>query len=344
MIKRIWTLIVARNKEFFRDRSSLAWNILFPFLVIAGFTLIFNQDNQSMYKVGVIINENQTESSSKNKYDFFKNTKYIEYVDFKSKKTAIDKLLHHRIDFLVDRDMNKYWVSESSPKGYMVEKLLVASQSNVELTFKKESINGKEIPYVEWLFPGILGMNIMFSALFGVGYAVVRYRKSGVLKRLSVAPVKPYEFITSQVISRMSIILVTTTLVFIGCSLVYGFKTRGSYLSILLIFVLGAFSVISLSLLVASRTSSQEFAGGILNLVTWPMMFLSEIWFSLEGANPWMIKVSRLFPLTYVIDGARRVMNDGATISDIKINIIVLSVMSVVFISMGSLLFKWNED
>ena len=337
-------MFIARNKEFYRDRGSMIWNLLFPFLIILGFSLIFNQDKQALYKVGVIVKEASTQISPKGKYKIIKDTKFIEYVEFKSQKKAIDKLGHHRIDLLIDPVQKKYWVSKSSPKGYLVEKLLIASQNKSKPTIKKESIEGNEVPYVLWLFPGILGMNIMFSALFGIGYSVVRYRRNGVLKRLSVAPVKPYEFITAQILSRMFLIMITSTIVFAGCSLAYGFETKGSYLTLLLVFFLGGFSVISLAFLVSCRTGSQEFASALLNLITWPMMFLSEIWFSLEGANEWIIKLSKIFPLTYLLDAARKVMNDGASLVDIKLHIIVLSVMSVVFISLGSLLFRWNEN
>ena len=65
MIKRIWTLIKTRNKEFYRERSSLAWNLLFPFLIIAGFTFIFNDDNRAMYKVGVIIEQSKVQETKK---------------------------------------------------------------------------------------------------------------------------------------------------------------------------------------------------------------------------------------------------------------------------------------
>ncbi len=118
---------------------------------------------------------------------------------------------------------------------------------------------------------------------------------------------------------------------------------RGSYLTLLLVFCLGGFSMISLALVVASRSSSEEFAGGILNLITWPMMFLSEVWFSLEGADPWVQKASKIFPLTQMIDAARKIMNDGAGIQDVQSNIIILASMSLVFLIMGSLLFKWQK-
>ena len=102
--------------------------------------------------------------------------------------------------------------------------------------------------------------------------------------------------------------------------------------------------MLSLGLFVACRSASEEFANGVLNLLTWPMMFFSEVWFSLEGARPWAQKAAKALPLTHMVDAARKVMNDGATIGDLKVQITVLAVMSVVFIVSGSLLFKWQKS
>jgi ABC-2 type transport system permease protein len=101
--------------------------------------------------------------------------------------------------------------------------------------------------------------------------------------------------------------------------------------------------MISLGLLIASRSSSEELADGILNLITWPMMIFSEVWFSMEGANPIIIKISKIFPLTQLVDGARKIMNDGLGLYEIRYNIIFLVIMSVIFLISGSLLFKWHK-
>ena len=343
MIKRIWALFKARNIEFLRDRSALAWNVLFPIMVIVGFSLIFNDERQILYKVGVISAKGAVITNSDRQLDNFRKMKYIEFLPFRSDDQARYKLLHHRIDLLVNPFKGTYMTSTTSPKGYVAERLLISSAVIPSLDLKKETVTGVEIPYIEWLFPGILGMNIMFSALFGVGYVVVSYRKNGVLKRMSVTPLRPWEFLTSQILSRMYLLLLTTAIVFIGCKLIYGFQVRGSYLTLFLVFCMGGFSMISLALLVASRSGSEEFAGGILNLITWPMMFLSEVWFSLEGTEPWVQKVARIFPLTQMIDAARKIMNDGAGIQEVHTHLLILAAMSLAFLIAGSLLFKWQK-
>ncbi|HNX58610.1 MAG TPA: ABC transporter permease [Spirochaetota bacterium] len=339
---RVMTLIVARNKEFYRDRSAFLWNIFFPFLIIVGFGVMFSDGGNSEYKIG-IVSYNDSRITGNAAISRFLETKHVEFVRFASSGDALVKLQHHKIDMLVDFGSMKYWMSESSPKGYIAEKILAAAGADSS-RFVKQTVNLREIPYVEWIFPGILAMNIMFSALFGVGYVVVRYRKNGVLKRMSVTPVHPWEFLTAQVVSRLFVILATTAIVYIGCTAVYRFECRGSYLLLLLVFTLGSFCLISLGLLVACRIESEELANGILNMITWPMMFLSEVWFSLEGTNPWVQKAAAFFPLTYMVDAARKVMNDGASVSEIRTHLMILSAMSVVFLSIGSLFFKWRKD
>ncbi|TFH42644.1 MAG: ABC transporter permease [Chrysiogenales bacterium] len=312
-------------------------------MVIVGFSVIFTAESRSLYKVGVIGVEEAVPTRHDAWMKAFREIRYIEFIHFESEDDALKKLRHHRIDLLINPATATYWSSDTSPSGYVVERLLISSGAPAANVLKKERVTDAEIPYIEWLFPGILGMNIMFSALFGVGYVVVTYRKNGVLKRMSATPLRPWEFITAQILSRMFLLLATTSVVFAGCKLLYGFQVRGSYMALILVFLLGGFSMISLALVVASRSASEEFAGGILNLITWPMMFLSEVWFSLEGSRPWVQKASKVFPLTQMIDAARMIMNDGAGIGEVRSQLGVLFLMSTVFIITGSLLFTWQK-
>jgi ABC-2 type transport system permease protein len=221
----------------------------------------------------------------------------------------------------------------------MLERVLKGTIGN---TFKREEVTGGEIRYVDWVLPGVLGMNMMFSALFGVGYVLVRYRKNGVLKRLKATPLSAVEFLTAQVASRMLLIMTVTVIVYFGTDVFVDFAMFGSYFSLFLVFSLGAISLVSLGLLVASRTASEEFAGGILNLISWPMMFLSGVWFSLEGTSPWVQKLSLIFPLTHVTSAARAIMIDGATLVQLSSQIMTLAGMTAVFLLLGALAFKWE--
>jgi ABC-type polysaccharide/polyol phosphate export permease len=95
-------------------------------------------------------------------------------------------------------------------------------------------------------------------------------------------------------------------------------------------------------LVIAARISSEEVANGLLNLISWPMMFLSGIWFSLEGAHPWMQKLALILPLTHVTDAAREIMIDGAGLAQIADHLLVLGLSSVVLLAIGAKIFRWE--
>ena len=344
----MWAIFIARNREFFRDRSAFGWNFLFPFLLVAGFSLIFGGTGKPEYKVGIFpTTKADFELQTAKLPQGFKDVKYLEIIPFETFEVGIEKLKHHKIDFLIElgNAPHRYWISSSSPKGYNVEKVFSASflpQKDNPHALKQE-IEGREIRYVDWFFPGILAMNMMFSALWGVGYIVVRYRKNGVLKRLKATPLTPFEYLSAQTLSRIFLLMFTLIVVWVGCDLVFSFNVEGSYVTLFLVFFLGGLSVTSLGLLIASRGTSEEFTSGILNFITWPMMFLSEVWFSIEGAPDWLKLFAKLFPLTHMLTAARQVMNDGAGLLTILPEIGILITMILLFLSLGAALFSWSK-
>ena len=344
----MWAVLKARNLEFFRDRSAFGWNFLFPFLLVAGFGIIFGGETYTEYKVGVFPFESEQVSVEALAVPpGFKKMNYLRFIGFSDAAQGLQKLKHHRIDFLlkIGNGPHQYWVSDASPKGYVVEQMFKASllPPQTRPDAEKREIEGIPIRYIDWLFPGILAMNMMFSALWGVGYVVVRYRKNGALKRLKVTPLTAFEYITAQAISRIFLLMFTLIVVWTGCDLFFSFNVQGSYLDLFIIFFLGSLSLTALGLVLASRGTSEEFTTGILNFISWPMMFLSEVWFSLEGAPEWVKASTKIFPLTHMLAAARKVMHDGAGLLDVGPQIMVLALMTIGFLTLGAVLFSWNK-
>ena len=209
---------------------------------------------------------------------------------------------------------------------------------------QKAQISGDPIRYVDWVLPGILGMNMMFSCLFGVGYVVVRYRKNGFLKRLRATPLRPSEFIVAQVASRLLLVLIVTAFVYLATHFILDTRMDGSYFTLCLVAIVGCISMVSLGLLIAARVTSEELAGGLLNMISWPMMILSGVWFSLEGAGPAVQGLAKIFPLTHILESARAVMLDGATLVDIAPSMIMLTLLSLAFLALGARYFRWGPD
>jgi ABC-type multidrug transport system permease subunit len=118
----------------------------------------------------------------------------------------------------------------------------------------------------------------------------------------------------------------------------------GSYITLFIVLVVGAVSLISMGLMIAARVTSEELAGGLLNMVTWPMMMLSGVWFSLEAANDAVRNIAKVFPLTHILDSARAVMLDGANLAAIAPQLISLLAMTAVFLVIGAVIFRWHPN
>ncbi len=195
---------------------------------------------------------------------------------------------------------------------------------------------------MDWVVPGILGMNMMFSSLFGVGYVVVRYRKNGFLKRLQATPLNAFEFISAQALSRLFLTLAVQAGVFFGVKAMLDISMTGSYLALGLVGIVGCASMIALSLVFAARVSSEEVAGGLVNLIALPMVLLSGVFYSIEGSPAWLQAFARILPLTQLLEAARAIMLDGAGLLDILPQLIFLTATTLAFLGVGSALFRWR--
>jgi ABC-2 type transport system permease protein len=303
---------------------------------VVGMSFVFGKSSGALFKVGVL---SQGEASTASQA--FQRQHYVETVKVASESEGLERLKRQRIDLLLDPSGTpRYWINKDSPKGDVVEKLLLASEPGMH----REQVAGAAVRYVEWLFPGVLGMNMMFSCLYGVGYAVLRYRKNDFLKRLHATPLTAFEFLTAQVLSRMSIILVVTGILYIVVSALIHFHSAGNVALMLLLAVLGALSLVALGLTVAARFSSEETVASLLNLLSWPMTLLSGIWFSLEDSPRWVQWLADVLPLTHVLDAARAVMMDGAGLVQIAPHLEYLAFTALFFLAFGAWSFRWRVN
>lgn len=347
--RRLWAVFQTRNLEYFRDREAFGWNFFFPFVILIGFGVIFQGDYRAQFKVGVfpVPAGMAAESCITDLPDAFRSFGPLSFVGFESESAAMEKLTHHKVDLLIQAHSQpvRYWVTDSSPSGAIAERLL--KQALVPETasdyFSREDIQGFQTRYVDWLFPGILAMNMMFSALYGVGWVVVRYRKNGVLKRLKATPLTAFEYLAAQMLSRILLLMFTLSLVWVGCDLILDFHIHGRLINLFAVFLVGSTCMTSLGLVIACRGTSEEFTSGLLNLICWPMMFLSEVWFSIEGAPAWVKTASAALPLTHLLSAARKIINEGQGLMAVMPEMGILGAMTLGFLLVGAAFFSWNK-
>jgi ABC-type multidrug transport system permease subunit len=336
--KRILAVVEARNREFYRDKAGLGWNVVMPLIMIFGFAFLFSGGPEERFKVGVLGGPDAGGAPSP-----FLSTRHVRFVPIADPEAGIDKVRYHQLDLLLDpRGAPRYWVNDESASGYLAERLLREAYSGGGEVPLRASVSGRQVRYVDWVLPGVLALNMTFSSLWGVGWVIVRYRKNGVLRRLRATPLTALEFLVAQIASRFLVVLAVTVVVFVGANLLLDFPMRGSYGALALIFAAGSLCMISLGLLVASRLRSEELADGLLNLVSWPMMILSGVWFSMEGTHPAAQLASQVFPLTHLVDGARRIMLEGAGIAEVAPDILLLTGIAALLLGVSARLFRWQ--
>ncbi len=330
-LKHTWAILVARNKEYYRDKASLFWSFVVPPLIVAALAMSFTAREDHLFTVGVLNGELP---------DVLQQT-FVTPTNIENEEQGLQKVRYQQIDLLWQHTENQqahYWINPESSKGAALQSLLA------EIDATSTPLSGRAIRYVDWVIPGILGMNMMFSALFGVGYVIVRYRKNGVIKRLQATPITPLDFLTAQLLSRLIILLCVSTGIYLSCDLFLDFLMLGNYLDLYIIAICGNLAMMSMSLVLASRATSEETANGLLNFVSFPMLILSGVWFSMEAAPEWMQWVSNSLPLTHTVGAARAVMIEGASLSDIQPQLFILIAMTVVFMIIASLIFRWRDS
>ncbi|QEN07293.1 ABC transporter permease [Oceanispirochaeta crateris] len=341
-MKQFRAMVKARTMEFVRDKGTFYWNLLFPLVLVFGFSFAFSSGNNTLFKVGLTGPVPSAQEFS------FLGVGQIEFIEYEENQTSreslIKKVRHHQLDMVIDFVQESYFINSEGENAEILQ-ILAESRSEEGLSlddFKKEELTGKAIRYVDWLVPGIIGMNMLFSCLFGVGFVIVRYRKNGVLKRLKATPVTSMSFILAQMTSRFLIVLATSVVVFTGTNIFLHFMMLGSYFLLLLITSLAILCMIALGLIFAARIKSEELASGLMNLITFPMIIFSGVFFSLEGTPVILQRVSKLFPLTHFIEGARKIMLEGADILTVAPQLLILTAMTLLFLVVASLTFKWD--
>lgn len=344
-MKKFLALINARNKEFYRDHSTMIWTLLFPFIVLMGFTYGYSGKQEPVLRITAY----PAHGASLPMLKPLREVPGLEIVASDDAAAARRKVERYESDLALEiQDEGRsliYAINDGSDKGKLARRLVLdafQAQAEPRPSLTERAVEGRRIRYADWLVPGLLAMNIMFGSMFGVGYVIVRYRKNGVLKRLRATPLTAFQFLFAQVVSRMLLMVVTSYMVIGGAMLLIGFRPQGSWVDIGIFLSVSAMAMISVGLLVAARVASEEVAEGVLNLMTWPMMFLSGVWFSLEGASRWVLYGAQAMPLTHVVEGLRAILIDGASLASLGSQVVVLGILSAVFVVISSAIFRWR--
>ena len=204
-----------------------------------------------------------------------------------------------------------------------------------------ESVESRDLGYIDFLVPGIVGMTIMQLGIFGVAFGFVQLKRTGALRRLFATPTSPSYFLSAQVLSRLIIGLVQVAILF-GVGIWFGLQMFGDYMTLLIVVVIGSAIFLALGFGIAGWAKNEDQAAPVANLVSLPMMFLSGVFFPRDAMPDFLAAITAFLPLTYVIEALRAIVNEGATMMQLGPELLGMAVWVVISFLIAVRLFRWE--
>jgi ABC-2 type transport system permease protein len=204
-----------------------------------------------------------------------------------------------------------------------------------------ESVESRDLGYIDFLVPGIVGMTVMQLGLFGVAFGFVQLKRTGALRRLFATPTSPAYFLSAQVASRLVLGYVQVAIL-IGIGIWFGLQMFGSWLVLAVIVGLALLIFLAVGFGVAGWAKNEDQAAPVANLISLPMLFLSGVFFPRDAMPEFLRSVTQFMPLTYVNEALRGVMNDGAGLVDLGPQLLGMGVWAVITFVIAVWLFKWE--
>ena len=335
-------LTLARMREFYREPEAIFWVFGFPLVLAFGLGIAFRNRGPGELKVGVL--RAPGDSAIATALD---HAPGLAAAVLDSSEARVE-LRTGRIALLVVPGTPLVYRYDSTRTESRLARLeadaaLQRARGRADAApVRDERITEPGARYIDFLIPGLLGMNLMGSGLWGVGFSVVQARTKKLLKRLMATPMRRGHYLLSFILSRLLFLfLEIAALVGFGW-LMFGVGVRGSYVALALITVLGALSFAGLGMLVASRARTIEAVSGLMNLVMLPMWILSGTFFSYARFPDAMQPFVKALPLTALNDALRAVMIDGTGLMRLGTPLAIVAGWGAVSFVIALQIFRWR--
>ncbi len=204
-----------------------------------------------------------------------------------------------------------------------------------------QAVESRDLGYIDFLVPGIVGMTIMQLGLFGVAFGFVQLKRTGALRRLFATPTSPAYFLSAQVLSRLIIGVVQVAILF-GVGIWFGLQMFGDYLTLLVIVLIGSAIFLAVGFAIAGWAKNEDQAAPVANLVSLPMMFLSGVFFPRDAMPEFLASITQFMPLTYVNEALRAVVNEGAGLLSLGPQLLGMGVWVIITFVLAVLMFRWE--
>jgi len=338
-------LTAMRVREFLREKEAVFWVFIFPVLMTFALGIAFR--NTAPDKTPVAIEATNPVKANELAQSLSASPDITPMVMTESE--AAQALRSGKVSIVVSPhdDSFEYRFDPTRPESrtarLMVDDALQRAKGRTDIAkISEERVTEPGARYVDFLVPGLIGMNLMGSGLWGLGFTVVIARSRKILKRFAATPMRRSHYLFSFMLSRLVFLVLEVAAVVVFAWLAFDFTVRGSWLSVTLIAMLGGFTFSGLGLLVAARPTTIEGVSGLMNFIMLPMWLLSGTFFSSERFPQVLQPFIQALPLTALNSALRSVMNEGAALTSNWIPISILLAWCVFSFIVALKIFKWQ--
>lgn len=351
-MRALLAMVKANIKMNVRNRQALFWNLAFPIIFIVIFGTIFGGSNSIDIKVGVAGDASNLQSATlaalKSDSVFSVHSGATD-----SELKALDN---------GDRDLvlvfgpppasgqpavKVVYDDTNGPNSNIAisavrQVLLTVAQGSNPVTVTEQPVSTHNLSYIDFFIPGILAMSLMNSGVIGLSTAFVIYRERGILRRIKVTPFPLTNFILARVISQVLIAVAQSVILTAIGMAFFHLHLDGNLFLALLVVIVGALAFLAIGFAISGFAKNAEAAASYANLITFPMLFLSGVFFSLDAAPAWIRPITKVLPLSYLVDGLRDVMTRGRGFGAIWVDLLVLVGVFLAAMVFAVRFFKWD--
>jgi ABC-type multidrug transport system permease subunit len=353
-------LTLVRFLEFLREPEALFWVFIFPVLLAAGLGLAFRNRPPDVLKIAAVTPHLAAALKQEKLLD-------VQWLSVAAAERALregkvalvatpdPRILRGDVSGLSGETPGAvhelvgvvYEYDDTNPEGrtarMLADRAIQRAAGRVDVVESNDRmLREPGSRYIDFLIPGLLGMNLMGGSIWGLGFTIVDARRKKLIKRLVATPMPRHYYLLSFALSRL-IMLVLEVVVLLGFgALVFHVPVRGSLADMGVLCVLGALSFGAIGLLIASRVQTIEAANGLMNLVMLPMWIVSGVFFSAQRFPDLLQPVIKVLPLTAIIDALRANMLQGAGFAQLAPQMAILGCWMVVCFTLALRIFRWR--
>jgi ABC-2 type transport system permease protein len=360
-----WALFAASVKMFVRNRVALFFSLFLPLIIMLIFGVL-NFEGSTTISLGIVDQAANEDSAA-----LVEGLRAFDYLEISEgdRETELDELADGNRGFVLvipddfalappfgDTGLVAYASTSDPSQAQVGQGLLQQAVGQAAMTafggsipdiprigapVTFESVESRDLGYIDFLVPGIVGMTVMQLGLFGVAFGFVQLKRTGALRRLFATPTSPAYFLSAQVASRLVLGYVQVAIL-IGIGIWFGLQMFGSWLVLAVITGLALLIFLAVGFAVAGWAKNEDQAAPVANLISLPMLFLSGVFFPRDAMPEFLRGITQYMPLTYVNEALRGVMNDGAGLADLGPQLLGMGIWAVITFVIAVRLFKWE--